>query len=73
MHNYAAYFYGEGQAMVYPSMYSLNIFLQNKRLQTQRYSQMNVCYGCVHRVLITVAVTHTEERVPRGPGFPQSH
>lgn len=43
MHDYAAYFYVEGQAMVYPSMYSLNIFLENKRLQTQRYSQMSVC------------------------------
>lgn len=56
--------------MIYPSMYSLNILLYNKRLQTQRYSQMSVCYGRIHRALITVAVTHSEERVPRGPGFP---
>lgn len=56
--------------MIYPSMYSLNILLYNKRLQTQRYSQMSVCYGRIHRALITVAVTHSEDRVPRGPGFP---
>lgn len=45
--------------MIYPSMYSLNILLYNKRLQTQEYSQMGVRYGRIHRELITVAVIYT--------------
>lgn len=31
---------------------------------------MSVCYGRTPRELMTVAVTHTDERVPGAPGVP---
>lgn len=31
---------------------------------------MSVCYGRIPRQLMTVAVTHADERVPRAPGVP---
>lgn len=49
----------KGQAIIYPSMYSLNILLYNKDYKTNNIHRWLSCVDSLPKVLITLAITYT--------------
>ena len=48
-----------GQAIIYPSMYSLNLLLYNKDYKTSNIHRWLSCIDALPRVLITLAIMYT--------------
>lgn len=49
----------KGQAIIYPSMYSLNILLYNKDYKTSNIHRWLSCVDSLPKVLITLAIMYT--------------
>lgn len=67
MHNYAAYSYVWGQAIIYPSMYSLNFLLYNKDYKTRNIHRWVSYTDAWPRVGTTLAVMYTRRK-----GYPEA-
>lgn len=62
-----------GQAIIYPSMYSLNFLLYNKDYKNLSYSQMRILQThMTEGIDYTGCHGYTEGRVPRGLAFSAS-